>query len=530
MSGGDGAPGWTFEAVGLDFTRFGPAGAAHVMQYAFDYNDPKPHQRAYPPMSWGINYRLPANGIMWTLFWGGSLFTPECRIEGRNIQHFLQQHYLGAMAQVARHICHLPNVLGFDTLNEPGVGWLEHRLSYRHMGPSAEEPARARPGPALSPLDALAAASGIPTRVPWLRLNTETFELQSDEERVINQDAVRIWRPDVECPFERAGSYIRKGQRVHARDDSFFKLHNGQEISIAEDAYAPFFASVARTIREVRPDWLLFAELDPYGATGRRTFPRRIPERTVNACHWYDAALLYLQRFDPENAFDWRTKQYSRAPDEIRHRYVNELAQVAARGRNTERDMPALIGEFGIPYNLNEAGAYRLWAEGHRSPDIWSPHTSALALMYEALDELLLSSTQWNYTASNRNDPRVGDGWNQEDLSIFSPDQYTQDGDPDSGGRAVTGFCRPYVRRAQGILRRFTFDRGVGTCEAQIAADHSIAAETEVYVPKAHYPAGFKVEVDLGADVIEDSDMQLVRIRATRSGTLHLRIIRVNRD
>ena len=44
MSGGDGAPGWTFEAVGLDFTRFARAGAAHVMQHAFDYDDSNPRQ------------------------------------------------------------------------------------------------------------------------------------------------------------------------------------------------------------------------------------------------------------------------------------------------------------------------------------------------------------------------------------------------------------------------------------------------------------------------------------------------------
>ena len=79
--------------------------------------------------------------------------------------------------------------------------------------------------------------------------------------------------------------------------------------------------------------------------------------------------------------------------------------------------------------------------------------------MYSALDELLLHSTQWNYTASNRNDLRIGDGWNQEDLSIFSADQCLDPGDPDSGGRALEGFCRPFARRVQGRIRRMQFDR-----------------------------------------------------------------------
>ena len=36
MTGGDGAPGWTFEAAGLDFTKFDVADAAHVMSYRYD--------------------------------------------------------------------------------------------------------------------------------------------------------------------------------------------------------------------------------------------------------------------------------------------------------------------------------------------------------------------------------------------------------------------------------------------------------------------------------------------------------------
>lgn len=525
VSGGDGAPAWTFDAVGLDFTRFARAGAAHVMQHAFDYNDPSARQASYPAMSWGINYRLPANAIMWTLFWAGSRLTPNFMIDGCNVQHHLQQHLLGAMSQIARRIRDLPNVLGFDTLNEPGVGWIEHRLTYRHVGPSTEDPAFARPGPALSPLDALAAANGIATPVKWLRLNTEVFELQSAEEHLLNPDGVRIWRDNAECPFERAGAYIREGGQLRPLDDLFFKRQGGEDLSVAEHGFAPFFASVARTIREFQPDWLVFAELDPYGATGRRTFPKNLPERTVNACHWYDAALLYARQFDGVHSFDWRAKRYSNSVEELRARYVRELADVAARGRSTGRDLPALIGEFGIPYDMNDAAAYRMWARGRRDAGVWLAHTTALTLMYEALDELLLSSTQWNYTASNRNDERVGDGWNQEDLSIFSVDQCTQAGDPDSGGRAVPGFCRPYVRCAQGALTSFAFDRGTGVCEASIEADESVTAATEIYVPRIHYPSGFKVEMTGEAQLSTDSSGQVLRILVKRGGTLQLRIV-----
>ncbi len=66
MSGGDGAPGWVFEALGLDFTRFDAAEAAHVMQHRYDYASPEARQEdRYPMMSWASNYRLASNGIAW---------------------------------------------------------------------------------------------------------------------------------------------------------------------------------------------------------------------------------------------------------------------------------------------------------------------------------------------------------------------------------------------------------------------------------------------------------------------------------
>ncbi|HEY0942011.1 MAG TPA: cellulase family glycosylhydrolase [Steroidobacter sp.] len=526
MSGGDGAPGWTFEVVGLDFTRFARAGAAHVMQHAFDYGDPNPRQPSYPPMSWGINYRLPANAIMWTLFWAGNRLTPSFTIDGLNVQHYLQRHLLGAMTQIARRIRKLPNVLGFDTLNEPGVGWLEHRLTYRHVGPSAEDSAFARPGPALSPLDALAIANGIPTAVDWLRLNPEAFELQSEGERILNPEGIRIWRDEAECPFERAGAYIREAKQLRPLDDLFFKRRGAEDLSVTEHGFAPFFGAVARTIREFQPDWLVFAELDPYGATGRRAFPKSLPDGTVNACHWYDAVLLYARQFDGVRSFDWREKRYSDSLDELRARYVRELSDVAARGRNASRDLPVLIGEFGIPYDMNGAEAYRMWAAGRRDDGVWAPHTTALTLMYDALDELLLSSTQWNYCASNRNDERIGDGWNQEDLSIYSVDQRTHADDPDSGGRAVPGFCRPYVRCAQGALKRFAFNGATGICEVSIEVDANVAAATEIYLPRIHYPSGFKVETNEEAHMSTDSTGQVLHIAVKHSGLLQFRIVR----
>jgi len=92
-SGGDGAPLWTFEEVGLDLTKFDEAEAAFVMQHRYD-----PHDRdSYPDMSWLQNGGRFAPCTMWTLFFGGRDFAPSCNIGGVNAQDYLQQHYIDAM-------------------------------------------------------------------------------------------------------------------------------------------------------------------------------------------------------------------------------------------------------------------------------------------------------------------------------------------------------------------------------------------------------------------------------------------------
>jgi hypothetical protein len=102
-------------------------------------------------MSWPLNYRLPANAIMWTLFWAGRTVTPDFHIQGQNVQDYLQGRYFDAVEQVASRVRMLPHVIGFDVLNEPGLGWLGQPLS-TWAGPPI--PVR------RSPLAALAVARG----------------------------------------------------------------------------------------------------------------------------------------------------------------------------------------------------------------------------------------------------------------------------------------------------------------------------------------------------------------------------------
>ena len=509
MSGGDGAPGWTFEAVGLDFTRFDAADAALVMQYRYD-----PalggRQPGYPQMSWGSNYRLPANGIMWSLFFAGHEFAPGLAIDGHSASEWLQGQYLHAVHAVAQRVADLDHVIGFDSLNEPGSGWIGQRM---------DKPAGLLSGPVLSPLDALAAASGFPRDVPMAELGKGITG-----ERRLNPGGVSIWLPGHACPFRAAGAWDVGADGVPvALNPDHFRIVDGRQISMEQDFMAPFFQRVAATIRAVRPDWLLFAEVDPFAALrGKHGFPDDMPAGTVNASHWYDLSALVTKRFDPARSIDAFSGKVHDGPAAIRAAYVAQLERLRTLGDGLAGGAPTLIGEFGIPYDMNGAAAYAAWAAGDRSDAPWQPQITALSLMYDAMDALGLHSAQWNYTVSNRNDAMIGDGWNQEDLSIWSIDQAASADDLGSGGRAVAGFCRPHALAVQGTPISQNFAADTGEYELLFEADAGIAAPTLIFVPNLPQFTSVTIHIENG-EQLNHAEGHLAVI-AHHSGPVRIRL------
>jgi hypothetical protein len=124
---------------------------------------------------------------------------------------------------------------------------------------------------------------------------------------------------------------------------------------------------------------------------------------------------------------------------------------------------PCLLGEFGLPFDLNRRRAYRTGD--------YRLHEAALDRYYDGVDANLLHSTIWNYTSDNTHDE--GDGWNGEDLSIVH----------NGVGRASGGWLRPYPMATAGEPLFFSWDRGGRVFRFRFRADPSIQEPTEVFVP-----------------------------------------------
>lgn len=452
-TGGDGAPYWTLELAGMRPDKLATSEAV-----------------ALNALDWPGNYMTAPVATMWTLFYGAETYAPP-RLRG--VQEELQSRYLASIGAVADRIADLDNVLGYDTLNEPNGGYIGMRP--RDFTRSRRFMARDSWGPEpRTPLEYLAVAE---------------------------DDG--IWTEG--CPWREVGLWDRDagGQPVLANPDGL-----GGEIW--RDHMEPFARRFRDVVRAKHEDCFVFLE----GSPMELDTEWRDPDPLVcNARHWYDVMSLITRAFDPEQYRSISGEVVSGA-EAIAAEHVKMLSGLQQISRDRMGDPPMLIGEFGIPYEMNGGEAFRTGD--------WSKQEVALDASYRAMDELLLHTTQWNYTADNSHDH--GDQWNDEDLSIFSPDDLDDPDDIDSGGRATRAFCRPYVRHWAGAPGRMAFDLATGELTAELHREAAIDAPTVVYVPRLHYPDVPEVTVSAGETTYDPASQLLTWETPADAGRVTLRI------
>ncbi|MBU6996564.1 MAG: cellulase family glycosylhydrolase [Theionarchaea archaeon] len=470
MTGGDGAPGWLFEKVGLNVTAFDATEAALVMQYRYP---------EYEPMCWSQNYSRFAAATMFTLFFGGTDFAPHCLIEGEPVQEYMQTHYINAVTQVAEQLKDLPHVMGYECLNEPHPGFIgvdDLTVPIRVAG-------QIMPGLQISPFDGMVSSSGISRAVKVAELKRLGVKITG--ETIINPGKVSCWLHDRDDIWQKESIWEPGHEGPLLLHPHHFGILNGNPVHFFADYLTPFINRYAVQIRNNHPDTFIFIEGEPYH-TEPMKWGVKDAQNVVNASHWYDGVTLITRRFSTLYNYDITTGSLVLTQRGIRkmfERQLRRMKEASARMQN----IPTVIGEFGIPFDMNNKEAYRTGD--------FSSQVTALAMNYDTLDSLLLHSTLWNYTADNTN--QWGDQWNLEDLSIFSRDQQ-RDNDIGSGGRAIKGFCRPYARKTAGTPRSMSFNLKSGRFTFIFEADLEASSPTEIFVPGIQYPRGVAVTITSG--------------------------------
>lgn len=487
-TGGDGAPGWTLEAVGMDITKLYATGAA--------INHPQ-HGSPYPRMIWPTNFYKLGAATLFTLFFAGDDFAPATTIDGTNTREYLQTHYIHAMQRVAETLADLPNVVGFDTMNEPMRGYIElddltrdepHGLFSLGATPTA--------------LESMALADGHTLDIRNYALRVWGNQLLGTV--TLNPDGERLWCDGADGIWKQNGVWDTVDGEPRALRPQHFKRVRGRTVNFVADYLKPFFKRYTQAVRRARRNYMIFIEGVPNII--HPTWTADDPQNVAYAGHWYDNATLFLKSFNRRfNAdINERNVSFVFGQGSVQALFTRQLADKKAAARDHMGGIPTLIGEFGVPFDMHDKRAYQ-------NGD-FSSQMRALDMYYNSMDENLLSCTLWNYNADNTHEH--GDGWNGEDLSVFSRDNIT-DGDDslDAGGRGVAAFVRPYPMAVAGEPQEIMFNRERREFVFIWRPDESITAPTVIYVPRIHYPHAYYVKGN--ADLIFEADTKNQRLIVT---------------
>ena len=466
FSGGDGAPGWTLEAVGFDIARLHESGAAVLHQF---YDGPLPR------MIWPANESKLAAGTMFTLFFAGNDFAPAVRIAGESAQDYLQRHYFGAIRRLVSRLKDLPNVVGYDTFNEPGkgfIGWPDLTLAGGNV----------KVGAMPSPYQSMLLGSGYSQAVEVWEAASTGFRRTGS--RIENAGRVRAWLPDRGCIWRDNGVWdVGEDGNPRCLRPDYFAARNGRPVDFTRDYYLPFAKRFADTVRSMDPKTMIFVESSPAAPP-----PEWDAKNIVYAPHWYDGYVLFMKDYSDWIATNMHAGGVIFTPWYIRRSYAGQMNRFRCWAAERLGNPPVLLGEFGIAFDMRGKKAYRTGD--------FRPQIRAMDRTLRALDDTLLSGTIWNYTADNTN--AHGEGWNDEDLSIFSRDQQRDPQDVNSGGRALEAVVRPYARAVAGALHRMHFDLASRTFECAFRHEPTVTRPTEIYVPNFQYPDGIEVAVSDG--------------------------------
>ncbi|KAI6041477.1 glycoside hydrolase family 5 protein [Pisolithus marmoratus] len=503
-SGGSGAPAWTLESIGFDLHALEESGAAWLLGVKGGG-----HVEAERGI-WPCGYQKLAAATMATCFWAGDTFAPKLRIpmsdgQTKPVQQFLQDAFLDMYTAVVRALGDIEGVLGFEIMNEPHRGYIDlpslYQFDYNtdlHLSyvPSA--------------FQSFMLGAGYPTLVSnWTRSFPEPTRMTSHS--VLNAASRKVWRADGptegRCVWELHGVWgwdKVRNEGVVLRENYFVKdPMTGRKVNWYTDFYYPFLKRWAQRIRDVAPkDKMLFVEPIPNEfCPPSWTKENQVPNM-VFAPHWYDLYTLFSKKFGdftvnvqglsrglfPLQAFYWGQLG-------VRENYSRQIHNIIDSAHKVLGEVPVLIGECGIPMDMNEKEAFETenWKWQYRKMD---------ALMV-ALERSFANFALWNYNPSN-NDAE-GDDWNGENFSWFSSrralppsllDLHQTSFTLDNGGRILSAIVRPYPAKTAGIPLRFSYEMNTGqftfewkpsdtiTLEEQGQTNViSVARETEIFVP-----------------------------------------------
>ncbi|KAI9143495.1 glycoside hydrolase superfamily [Paraphysoderma sedebokerense] len=359
FSGGSGAPGWTFEVAGMDIRKFKVTGAAYIQ----DMNEQIPVVDGPPPMIWPTNYTKLASSTMFTLFFAGDCFAPKLECQGQSIQRFLQTKFINCYKHLAERLKHLDAVVGFELMNEPHQGYigLDNLKKYDPISTLIFDDSP-------SALESFALGHGIPQEVEhWVR--SWPFPTRKAGTRLLNTERQSVWLPGFTCPWKEHGVWDvdpTSGEPILLKPDYFIKHpKTGKHVDFNQDFYLPFVNEYAAAIQSVSDSLFVLVEPIPnelppvYSPTSHH-------HNIVYAPHWYDLKSVFSKSFNSFITHDVQALRISKnlvratyfGIHGAKKNYTKQVANIKESGLTRIGAKPVVIGECGIPMDINERKAF----------------------------------------------------------------------------------------------------------------------------------------------------------------------------
>jgi hypothetical protein len=412
-----------------------------------------------PFTNWGVTAALSADvERMYGCLLAGDKLFPGLQKDGVNIKDYLQEAYAGAWARVAREVAGMPNIIGYDIMNEPQGNFIILTALAGMMNLGLPEGARQM-----------------------------LVDMMGEEKGSLLYDvivALRLLPPDTSK--ETLQKFGLDGV------DMFTAL--GLNLGFDRTYLKPFYERVGQAILAEDPNAVIFIEpsmnitsLLGSGIGGgmwdmSMTHPEGIPQ-VVYAPHVY--ADIY-----PFIGFNQPPRDLS--VEEVRYRdYTAQMEGVRSLAAHSLGNVPVVFGEFGTYYNFNGI------EKSIENDYIVSSHV--LDNYYEAFEGLFQSRMLWCYSPENTYE--YGEGWNKEDFSNI---------DPNGNPRSERAWSRPFARALAGKpvsthfysdYHYFDPDKGkqdpLHEFEVRYQSKET-DAPSEIFVPEVQYPDGFYVWISDG--------------------------------
>ncbi|NOZ00994.1 MAG: cellulase family glycosylhydrolase, partial [Deltaproteobacteria bacterium] len=453
---------------------------------------------ALPFTNWGIMSMLSIDvaRLYMCMFAGEDAF-PGLNVGKKSVQEYLQNAYADMWRQVVKQVRDLPNVIGYDIMNEPNTNVIPLSAVAALAGFGVMDAAEATLKDLLGDedgefvfglLSGLGLLPPLPLKPPDPGCDQIADNVQKKQCRDDFDSAV--------AQYEATRGQVLKDWGLD-KMDAFAVL--GMNVGFDRNYMKPFYERIGKAILAEDPKAVIFIESSMnismlLGGIGGGMWDTSmdkldLPE-VVYAPHYYADIYPYLGINQPEREFQ---------AEEVRYRdYQPGIEAAEALAEFALGNVPVVFGEFGTYFKFGGI------ANSIKQDYLVSSHI--LDNYYEAFERMFRSNMVWCYTPDN--DRRYGDWWNKEDFSILGFD---------GRFRSQVAWSRPYARALAGRplsthffgpLHYFDLNEKVvppfGEFEVRYDSKET-DAPTEIVVPRYQYPDGFYVWLSDGFAYYDDN-------------------------